>query len=81
MIMGLIDLYQATFDQQWLQWAYDLQLTQNELFYDNDNGGFFSVKRDDESILVRLKDGNWWWRMHVSCCKLINFESCRTRWS
>ncbi|KAI7877391.1 spermatogenesis-associated protein 20 [Lichtheimia hyalospora FSU 10163] len=56
MIMGLIDLYQATFDQQWLQWAYDLQLKQNDLFYDNDNGGFFSVKRDDESILVRLKD-------------------------
>ncbi|KAJ8655568.1 hypothetical protein O0I10_008854 [Lichtheimia ornata] len=56
MIMGLIDLYQATFDQQWLQWAYDLQLKQNDLFYDNDNGGFFSVKRDDQSILVRLKD-------------------------
>lgn len=59
MIMGLIDLYQATFDQQWLQWAYDLQLKQNDLFYDNDNGGFFSVKRDDQSILVRLKDGMW----------------------
>ncbi|KAI8391400.1 spermatogenesis-associated protein 20 [Radiomyces spectabilis] len=56
MTQALIDLYEATFDEKWIQWAYDLQEKQNELFYDEDHGGYFSVQEKDKSILVRLKE-------------------------
>ena len=57
MIQGLLDLYEATYEEKWISWAYDLQQKQNELFYDTEHGGFFNVQANDESILVRLKDG------------------------
>ncbi|KAI7852213.1 hypothetical protein BDC45DRAFT_513720 [Circinella umbellata] len=56
MIQGLLDLYEATYEEKWISWAYDLQEKQNELFYDNESGGFFNVQANDKSILVRLKD-------------------------
>ncbi|CAO3595692.1 unnamed protein product [Absidia cylindrospora] len=56
MIQGLIDLYEANYDERWIQWAHDLQETQNELFFDKDAGGYFTVQEKDKSILVRLKD-------------------------
>ncbi|KAF7721534.1 Spermatoproteinsis-associated protein 20 [Apophysomyces ossiformis] len=56
LIQGLLDLYEATFDEQWIEWAHALQTKQNELFYDEENGGYFSVRESDKSILVRLKD-------------------------
>ncbi|KAI9490676.1 hypothetical protein BDB00DRAFT_836882 [Zychaea mexicana] len=56
MVQGLLDLYEATYDEKWIQWAYDLQQKQNELFYDSDKGGYFNVQASDKSILVRLKD-------------------------
>ncbi|KAI8142713.1 spermatogenesis-associated protein 20 [Fennellomyces sp. T-0311] len=56
MIQGLLDLYEATFDEKWVSWAYDLQQKQNELFYDTSKGGYFNVAESDKSILVRLKD-------------------------
>ena len=57
MIQGLLDLYETTYEEKWINWAYDLQQKQNELFYDSEHGGFFNVQANDESILVRLKDG------------------------
>jgi uncharacterized protein YyaL (SSP411 family) len=56
LIRGLLDLYEAGFDTRWLQWALKLQHTQNELFEDKENGGFFSHSGRDESILLRTKD-------------------------
>ncbi|KAI9274771.1 Six-hairpin glycosidase-like protein [Phascolomyces articulosus] len=56
LIQGLIDLYEATFDDQWIQWAYSLQEKQNEQFYDKDGGGYFNVNSEDKSILVRMKE-------------------------
>ncbi|RUS20704.1 Six-hairpin glycosidase-like protein [Endogone sp. FLAS-F59071] len=56
LIQALLDLYEATFDEDWLQWAVDLQERQNELFWDATNGGYFSVTEKDKSILVRMKD-------------------------
>ncbi|KAI9317210.1 hypothetical protein BX666DRAFT_2027301 [Dichotomocladium elegans] len=58
MIQGLLDLYQATFEEKWVRWAYDLQQKQNELFYDQTHGGFFNVAQNDKNVLVRIKDGN-----------------------
>ena len=34
LIQGLLDLYQATFDEKWIEWADQLQTKQNELFWD-----------------------------------------------
>lgn len=40
-----------------MQWAYELQEKQNELFFDKEAGGYFTVQENDKSIVVRLKDG------------------------
>jgi uncharacterized protein YyaL (SSP411 family) len=56
LIQSLIDLYEATFDIQWLQWAVRLQETQDRLFFDTVGGGYFSSTGTDASVLVRLKE-------------------------
>lgn len=58
-IQGLLDLYEATFDEHWIQWAYALQQRQDELFYDTSgqSGGYYNVPDTDKSILVRMKEG------------------------
>lgn len=55
-IRGLLDLYEATFDDQWLAWAEQLQDRQNHLFWDNEDGGYFSSREGDNSIVLRLKE-------------------------
>lgn len=57
LIQSLLDLYEATFDEKWIEWAAHLQEKQNELFFDDANGGFFNVTTSDTSILIRMKDG------------------------
>jgi uncharacterized protein YyaL (SSP411 family) len=56
LIQGLLDLYQADFDIGWLQWALDLQATQDRLFWDPADGGYFSSSDGDASVLIRLKE-------------------------
>jgi uncharacterized protein len=58
LIQGLLDLYETTFDVQWLEWALQLQEKQNELFWDPVAGGFFANTSDDASVLLRLKEDN-----------------------
>src|SRR5262249_18294599 len=57
-VQGLIDLYEASFDVEWLKLALELQQTQDRLFLDQKNGGYFSNSEREESVLVRLKDDN-----------------------
>jgi uncharacterized protein len=57
-IQGLLDLYAASFDVEWLKLASDLQATQDGLFFDEKNGGYFSSSGRDESVFVRMKDDN-----------------------
>ncbi|KAL2062233.1 hypothetical protein VTL71DRAFT_6499 [Oculimacula yallundae] len=58
LIEGLLDLYEATFEEKWLQWADELQQTQNTLFYDTTTtSGFFSTSASAPHIILRLKDG------------------------
>jgi uncharacterized protein YyaL (SSP411 family) len=57
-VQGLLDLYEASFDVEWLRWAIELQHTQDRLFFDEKNGGYFSNSGRDESVFVRLKDDN-----------------------
>ncbi len=57
-IQGLLDLYEASFDSQWLQLAEQLQATQDRLFWDDKNGGYFTSTGKDPSILLRMKEDN-----------------------
>jgi uncharacterized protein YyaL (SSP411 family) len=57
-IQGLIDLYEASFDVEWLKFAIELQETQDRLFFDEKNGGYFSTSGKDSSVPLRLKDDN-----------------------
>jgi uncharacterized protein YyaL (SSP411 family) len=56
MVFGLLELFQADPDVAWLRWAVDLQRRQDELFWDEQNGGWFSTTGRDPSVLVRLKE-------------------------
>jgi uncharacterized protein YyaL (SSP411 family) len=58
LIQGLLDLYEASFEIDWLRFAIDLQETQDRSFYDAENGGYFSGAGNDPSILLRLKEDN-----------------------
>lgn len=53
--IGLLDLYEVSGKEAYAVWAIQLQEKQDELFYDKENGGYFS-SAPDEHILVRLKD-------------------------
>ena len=57
-IQGLLDLYEVSFDVQWLKFAIELQGMQDDLFYDEKNGGYFSTSGKDKSVVLRMKDDN-----------------------
>ena len=57
-IQGLLDLYEASFDVEWLKFAIQLQEMQDRLFFDEKNGGYFSTSGKDESVFLRMKDDN-----------------------
>ena len=56
LVDGLIALYQATDDKQWLKHAEELTEKELELFWDEDRGGFFFTSDDHESLLARSKN-------------------------
>ncbi len=56
LIFGVLELFQASGDPQWLSWARDLQARQDELFWDAQGGGWFSTTGHDPSVLVRMKE-------------------------
>src|SRR5207244_7602193 len=57
-IQGLLDLYEASFDVEWLKFAVQLQEAQDRLFFDDKKGGYFSTSGKDESVFLRMKDDN-----------------------
>ena len=56
LIGGLLDLYQTDFDVHWLQWAVSLQEKQNQLFGDEEAGGYFDTGSSDPSLLSRTRE-------------------------
>ena len=56
LIQGLLDLYEATFDPTWVEWAAQLQARQDELFWDTKADGYFTTSGKDASILLRSKE-------------------------
>ncbi|CAK7273155.1 hypothetical protein SEPCBS119000_005499 [Sporothrix epigloea] len=71
LVEGLIELYEATGETSWLQWADELQKQQIALFYDSpsepsasshsSSGGFYRTRQGPDLAtgceLLRLKDG------------------------
>ncbi len=57
-VQGLVDLYEASFDIEWLKFAMELQETQDRLFFDEKSGGYFSTSGTDTSVVLRMKDDN-----------------------
>jgi uncharacterized protein YyaL (SSP411 family) len=53
---GLLELFQADGDAQWLEWALVLQEMQDSLFWDDTEGGWFSTTGEDPTVLLRLKE-------------------------
>jgi uncharacterized protein YyaL (SSP411 family) len=53
---GLLDLYEASFDVRLLSWAMRLQGTQDRLFWDQKQGGYFTTSGLDRSILLRTRE-------------------------
>jgi uncharacterized protein YyaL (SSP411 family) len=56
LIWGLIELYEATFKESYLQAALDLTNDMIKHFWDNENGGFYSTADDAERVLLRRKE-------------------------
>jgi uncharacterized protein YyaL (SSP411 family) len=55
-IMGLVELYETTFDTAYLKTALNLNKTLMENFWDNNNGGFYFTKNNDGLSNFRQKD-------------------------
>ncbi len=55
-VQGLIDLYEAGFDNSYLTSAIQLTERMRELFEDTANGGFFSATEADPSLVLRIKE-------------------------
>ena len=53
---GLLDLYETTFESEWLLRSFDLMETAGRLFLDTRQGGFFQTSGEDPSILLRQKE-------------------------
>jgi uncharacterized protein YyaL (SSP411 family) len=55
-IQVLIDLYEATFETEWLKEAEDLNRRMIHQFWDESNGGFFFTGKENESLIARSKN-------------------------
>ncbi len=56
LIQGLLDLYEAGGGIAWLQWAEQLQLRQDELFWDPAAGCYDSSRKGDPHLIARMKE-------------------------
>ncbi len=56
LVWGLVELFQATGDLDWLDWALELTRIQTSLFSDERDGGWFSTTGRDPDVLLRLKE-------------------------
>ena len=56
LIGGLLDLYEAVWEADWLEWALELQERQDQLFRDEGSGGYFGSAAGDPLISVRMKE-------------------------
>jgi uncharacterized protein YyaL (SSP411 family) len=55
-ILGLLELYESSFDIRYFEEALAIQSKMIELFWDFDEGGFFYTPKDGEVLIVRDKE-------------------------
>ncbi|WP_282935518.1 thioredoxin domain-containing protein [Paenibacillus sp. RC67] len=56
MVWGLIELYEASFELEFLKLAVELNEQMIELFWDEENGGLFFYGSDSEQLFTRNKE-------------------------
>ncbi|MGB9617266.1 MAG: thioredoxin domain-containing protein, partial [Desulfomonilaceae bacterium] len=56
LIWGLINLYEAVFEERYLRGAVELTAEMMALFWDESAGGFYLTANDSEKLLIRAKD-------------------------
>ena len=56
MIWGLLELYESTFDIEYLKSAISLQGEMNQGFWDDKNGGYYFTANDAEELISRQKE-------------------------
>ncbi len=56
LVWGLIELYQATFEVQYINKALDLNSDMINLFWDENNGGLYLYGKDSEQLISRPKE-------------------------
>ncbi|MCI0451560.1 MAG: thioredoxin domain-containing protein [Candidatus Latescibacteria bacterium] len=55
LVQALLDLYEASFDIAYFDWAVTLQDQMDLRFWDQSNGGYYATDGKDPSVLVRSK--------------------------
>ena len=55
LVDGVLALHRATNDRKWIDIAVKLQAKQDELFWDDKNGGYFYTSKDHETLIIRTK--------------------------
>jgi len=55
---GLLELYETTFEPQWLRAALDHMDASLDRFWDADGGGFYMTPDDGEALIVRPKEAS-----------------------
>ena len=55
LVRGLLDLFEASFEREYLEWAQQLNDAMLDKFWDEQGGGLFS-SAPDENILLRFKE-------------------------
>jgi uncharacterized protein YyaL (SSP411 family) len=55
-INGLLDLYEATFEIEYFNFAKELNQITVRKFYDNDDAGFFDVAENVKDVILKTKD-------------------------
>ena len=56
LVNGLLDLYELTFEQHWMEQARSLAEAMIDLFWDEDKGLFYETGRDAEELVVRPRE-------------------------
>lgn len=56
LIDGLLALYQATFETEWIEWARDLARIAVDDFYDAEAGAFYDTSAASEQLIARPRD-------------------------
>lgn len=56
LINGLLHLFESDFDDNWLEWAAELQKIQDEKFWDESSHGYFFSAANEANLFIRKKE-------------------------